>query len=247
MFRKILIKCVRSTLRWFGFDIVQFTIGTHPIPRQEALMKEYQIDTVIDVGANVGLYGRKLIKSLDYKGAIYSFEPMAREFGLLEIESQGFKNWSVFNEALGDKKQKSTINVSINSVSSSILGILDKHTESAPESKYSHIEEVSVNTIDNIVNENNLKSKNIFLKLDVQGFEKQALLGGVNSLKYIDTIQVEISLVDLYDGGILFDELFDILRAEGYTLVAIEPGFSHKKTGQMLQMDGIFHRYSKPL
>ena len=63
--------------------------------------------------------------------------------------------------------------------------------------------------------------------------------------KKIDTIQVEISLVPLYDGGVVFEELFDMLRAQGYTLVAIENGFSHKTTGQMLQMDGIFHRYSK--
>jgi len=244
MLRKKLIKFVRSIVRWMGYDIVQFTIGTHPIPRQEALMKEYQIDTVIDVGANIGLYGRKLIKSLNYKGDIYSFEPMAKEFKGLKNESKNFEKWTVFNEALGDKQQKLKINVSENSVSSSILGILDKHTESAPESKYSHQEEVSVNTLDNIVKENNLKDKNIFLKLDVQGFERQALLGGGDSLKYIDTIQVEISLVPLYEGGIVFEELFDMLRVQGYTLVAIENGFSHKTTGQMLQMDGIFHRYS---
>lgn len=244
MLRKGLIKFVRSIVRWMGYDIVQFTIGTHPIPRQEALMKEYQIDTVIDVGANIGLYGRKLIKNLNYKGDIYSFEPMAKEFKGLKNESKNFEKWMVFNEALGDKQQKLKINVSENSVSSSILGILDKHTESAPESKYSHQEEVCVNTLDNIVKENNLKDKNIFLKLDVQGFERQALLGGADSLKYIDTIQVEISLVPLYEGGIVFEELFDMLRVQGYTLVAIENGFSHKTTGQMLQMDGIFHRYS---
>jgi FkbM family methyltransferase len=245
MLRKWFIRLVRSSVRWLGYDIVQFTIGTHPIPRQEALMKEYQVDTVIDVGANIGLYGRKLIKNLNYKGDIYSFEPMKKEFQGLKNESKDFDQWTIFNEALGDKKQKSEINVSENSVSSSILGILDKHTESAPQSKYSHAEDISVNTLDNVIKENNLKNKNIFLKLDVQGFEKQALLGGADSLKYIDTIQVEISLVPLYDGGIVFEELFDMLRTQGYTLVAIENGFSHKTTGQMLQMDGIFHRYSK--
>ena len=245
MLRKWLIRLVRSSVRWLGYDIVQFSIGTHSIPRQEALMKEYQIDIVLDVGANVGLYGRKLIRDMNYKGEIYSFEPMEKEFQGLKNESKIFGQWTVFNQALGDKKQKLKINVSENSVSSSILGILDKHTESAPQSIYSHTEDVSVNTLDNVIKENNLKNKNIFLKLDVQGFEKQALLGGADSLKYIDTIQVEISLVPLYDGGVVFEELFDMLRAQGYTLVAIENGFSHKTTGQMLQMDGIFHRYSK--
>ena len=105
MMRKKLIKFVRSIVRWMGYDIVQFTIGTHPIPRQEALMKEYQIDTVIDVGANIGLYGRKLIKNLNYKGDIYSFEPMAKEFKGLKNESKNFEKWTVFNEALGDKQQ----------------------------------------------------------------------------------------------------------------------------------------------
>lgn len=244
MLKRRLKRMIRSLVRWIGYDIVEFTIGTHPIPRQKALMKEYQIDTVIDVGANIGLYGRKLIKDLNYKGEIYSFEPMAKEYQGLKKESKNYKQWIVFNEALGDKQQEMEINVSNNSVSSSILGILDKHTESAPESKYSHKETVLVNTIDNVIKENNLENRNIFLKLDVQGFEKQALLGGIESLNNIDTIQVEISLVPLYEGGIVFEELFDILREQGYTLVAIEPGFSHKKTGQMLQMDGIFHRYN---
>ena len=85
MLRKWLIRLVRSSVRWLGYDIVQFSIGTHSIPRQEALMKEYQIDIVLDVGANVGLYGRKLIRDMNYKGEIYSFEPMEKEF-------QGLKN-----------------------------------------------------------------------------------------------------------------------------------------------------------
>lgn len=245
MLKRKLKRTIRSLMRKLGYDIIEFTIPRHPIPRQKALMKEYQIDTVIDVGANVGLYGKKLIKDLDYKGEIYSFEPMSKEYQKLKEQSQEDKQWMVFNEALGDQKQKMEINVSQNSVSSSILGILDKHTESAPESKYSHKETVQVNTLDNVIKENNLENRNIFLKLDVQGFEKQVLLGGVESLKNIHTIQAEISLVPLYEGGIVFEELFDILREQGYTLVAIEPGFSHAKTGQMLQMDGIFHRYNK--
>ena len=51
-----------------------------------------------------------------------------------------------------------------------------------------------------------------------------------------------MSLVPLYEGQVLFRELFDILARSGYQPVAIEPGFA-SPSGEMLQLDGIFHRY----
>lgn len=80
------------------------------------------------------------------------------------------------------------------------------------------------------------------MKIDTQGFEKDVLAGGTQSLLQIDAIQIEMSLVPLYDGQALFDELYEYLFDRDYRMVSIEPGFEDSESGQLLQIDGIFKR-----
>jgi len=79
--------------------------------------------------------------------------------------------------------------------------------------------------------------------MDTQGFESKVLKGAENSLPHIDTVQMEMSLVPLYDGELLFNEMCLLMSQKDYTLVAIENGFSDSASGQLLQVDGIFHRF----
>jgi hypothetical protein len=46
----------------------------------------------------------------------------------------------------------------------------------------------------------------------------------------------------LYGNELLFDEMCIFMREKGYTLIAIENGFSVPATAQLLQIDGIFRR-----
>jgi len=46
----------------------------------------------------------------------------------------------------------------------------------------------------------------------------------------------------LYANELLFNEMYQLLIDKGYQLIAIEPGFTDSKTGQLMQVDGIFHR-----
>jgi len=52
-----------------------------------------------------------------------------------------------------------------------------------------------------------------------------------------------MSLVPLYEGSLLFNEMYRYMVDQGYSLVSIEPGFIDKNSGQLLQVDGIFHRF----
>src|SRR5438552_15044691 len=75
------------------------------------------------------------------------------------------------------------------------------------------------------------------------GIESKVLKGAEKSLARIDTVQMEMSLVPLYDGELLFNEMCIVMGKKGYTLIAIENGFSDLTSGQLLQVDGIFHRF----
>jgi len=55
-------------------------------------------------------------------------------------------------------------------------------------------------------------------------------------------IQLEMSVIPLYDGQVLYQELFVWLEKAGFVMWGLEPGFMNQQTGRMLQFDGIFYK-----
>ncbi|MDX1547792.1 MAG: FkbM family methyltransferase, partial [Rhodothermales bacterium] len=81
-----------------------------------------------------------------------------------------------------------------------------------------------------------------YLKLDVQGYERHVLDGAARALPQILGLQLEMSLVPLYDGETPFHEMLTVLDGLGFTLMSVEPVHADARTGQLLQVDGIFFR-----
>ena len=237
-----LISMIRKIIRRGGWDIIKYVPGGHPTARREKILQQYGIATVLDVGANTGQYGQGL-REINYHGKIISFEPLHDAFIRLSIAAENDDSWLVHNYALGDANDKVKINIAGNSYSSSIVEMLPSHVESAPDSKYIGEQETEVTTLDSIFYTLCKQNKKVYLKLDTQGFEKNVLNGAEQSLPLVDTIQIEMSLVPLYQDELLFDEMYQYLKTLGYALVSIEPAFSDEKTGQLLQVDSIFHRF----
>ena len=65
-------------------------------------------------------------------------------------------------------------------------------------------------------------------------------------LVYLDAllagIEVELSLVPLYEGQPLWSEVSDLLRQFGFAPLALGHGFRDPGTGELLQLDGLFGR-----
>lgn len=232
---------LRKFLWRFGFDIIRFEPRSHPLARRKQMLESYNIDVVLDIGANVGQFALQ-IRDIGYTNKIVSFEPMTSAFKLLKAKAKPDPDWEIFNFALGDAEDKQEINISRNSYSSSLLDMLPAHLESAPESKYIGKEIIEIKKLDTIFSDLCNPSNKVYMKIDTQGFEDKVLKGAENSLRHIHTVQMEMSLVPLYEGAFLFNEVFALMSEKGYTLVAVEPGFSDPDSGQLLQVDGIFHR-----
>jgi FkbM family methyltransferase len=233
---------VRNLLWKSGYDVSRFSPTSHPLARRKQILASYGIDTVLDVGANSGQFAQGL-RRLGYSGRILSFEPLSTAFKALKANAESDRAWDVFNFAVGDAEAKHEINIAGNSYSSSLLKMLPSHLKSAPESKYIGKETIDVKTIDSLYGDICKTSKHVYLKIDTQGFESKVLKGAENSLKHIGTIQMEMSLVPLYDGEMIFGDMCAYMAAKGYTIIAIESGFSDSASGQLLQVDGIFHRF----
>ncbi len=233
---------VRKYLRKFGYDIFRFTPAYHPLARRKKILDYYNIDTVLDVGANSGQFAQELRNDLGYAKKIISFEPLSSAFELLKANAEGDSNWEIFNIALGDTEEKYEINISGNSYSSSLLNMLPSHLKSAPESKYIGKEIIEVKKLDSIFGNLYNPTNRVYMKIDTQGYESRVLRGAIQSLMHINIIQIEMSLVPLYEGELLFNEMCILMREKGYSLIAIETGFTDPESGKLLQVDGIFHR-----
>ena len=113
----------------------------------------------------------------------------------------------------------------------------------AEEVEFIDSEITKIKTLDSIFDTICNKDDNIYLKIDTQGFEEKVIRGAESSLAYIDTIQLELSLIPLYKNELIIHEMCSLLKKRGYTLVSVEPGLLDHNTGQLLQIDGIFHRH----
>ena len=211
------------------------------LARRMLIMESQDIDLVIDIGANKGQYGLKL-RELGYKKRIVSFEPMSLPYQELTKNASQHSPWDVYNFGLGEIEAKEKINVSLNSVSSSILDMEADHLNNAPKSKYVSSEEILVKKLDDCFDLFFSGEQNIFLKIDVQGFEDRVLKGGANTLKRCKIVQMEVSLRPLYRGQKIYVDILKDMQSLGFDLVGIEPGFQEKNTGLLLQFDGIFKR-----
>jgi FkbM family methyltransferase len=234
---------IRKFLWRIGYDFSRFTPRSHPLALRKKILNSYEIDTVLDIGANSGQFAQQIRGDLGFANRIISFEPLSSAFELLRANAQGDPNWEIFNFALGDTEEEREINIAVNSFSSSLLDILPSHLKSAPESRYIGREVIEIKRLDSIFVDICKPTNRVYMKIDTQGFESKVLKGAENSLMQIDTVQMEMSLVPLYEGELLFNEMSILMSEKGYVLVAIETGFSDQDSGQVLQIDGIFHRF----
>jgi FkbM family methyltransferase len=217
------------------------SIGSDPyVNRLSRLLDHRGIGTVLDVGANVGQFAR-MLRGAGFGGDILSFEPLSDAYRRLSRRSGKDDKWQAFNLAVGDKPGRSTIHVSDNSYSSSLLEMTNRHLEAAPGSEVVGDEDVEVTTVARIVDDHGLDPARTLLKVDTQGFERAVIAGSGPLIDDFAAVQLELSFVELYEGQELFEEAVERMRKHGLELWIIEPGISDA-TGRMLQCDGLFAR-----
>lgn len=236
---------LRRRLWALGVDVSRFRPRSHPVARQRLLLAAQAIGVVFDVGASDGEWASVLRDDVGFTGLICSFEPTSNAFKLLQKRARTDPNWTVFNCALGDTEGRRAINIAGNSQSSSMLGMLATHEQAAPESPFIGSETVRVRTLDGIFDELCPPGERVYLKIDTQGYERHVLSGARRSLDKIDLVQIEMSLVPLYEDQPSLLELLQLMFEQGFDLIGIDPGFTHPKTGQLLQIDGVFRKVTQ--
>jgi len=226
-----------------GWDIHRLSARTNPTFQLLQGLRNFNIDLIMDVGANVGQFALA-VRSVGYKGKILSFEPLTSAYSKLCQAADREQNWEVYKRcAVGHFDGEIQINIGRNSVTSSILPIHQKLYLAADGATYVGSETVPIVKLDSVAMEYLSKANGqAFIKIDTQGFEWQVLDGASDTLKQVQGILCELSLTPLYDGQHLWMDIIDRLSSAGFTLWAIQPGFMDPRDGRTLQIDAIFFR-----
>ena len=225
-----------------GFELRRFSVEQSENARFISMLRTHNVNLIFDVGANAGQFG-VLLREIGFDGKIISFEPLsdARE-SLLNI-SRNDPMWQIaLQTAIGEENGEIEIQIAGNSHSSSVLDMLDTHVRAAPDSKYIGKEKVALRTLDSIAPDYMDSNSISFIKIDTQGYETQVMNGAKKLMSQIVGLQVEISLVPLYKGQCLFDEMLKKLKNDGFELWSISTIFSDPNTAQLLQVDATFFR-----
>jgi len=214
--------------------------------RDAAILNDLGIKYVIDIGANTGQFAESLF-DFNYKGSVISFEPVSKCYKTLQKRAKKNANHIVAERcAIGDANQEIKINISDDSVFSSVLKIKDDHTKLRPKARIVKQETVNLYRLDSIIDQYIPKGEtSILLKIDTQGFEKQVLDGAVNTIKRLAGIKIEIPLVTIYsDTAFSFYEIIDFMKANGFVPYNFNTEGVNLKTGRVFTIDGTFFRES---
>ena len=194
-------------------------------------------DFVVDIGANSGQWINE-VRINGYKGDALCIEPVQKNYK--ELKSRNFHNTNTLNCAVGNKSGFIYISKASNDgLSSSILELGSFHKNAAPSVKFIGKEKVKISKLSKILEHK--KYKNIFVKIDTQGYEFE-VLKSVNKKDFNNIIafEIETNLVSTYKNVTLIEDVIKFLRNRGYRPLRIENGFGMPNFGQQLQVDILF-------
>ena len=214
-----------------------FNYGVAPVIDHEKLLKRSYYKTIVDIGANKGQFA--LVSRYCFPEAkILSFEPLPAPAKIFNKVFKDDKNTTLHNVAIGPKEEKTTIHISQSDDSSSLLPISDLQEEIFPGTREVGTTTIDVAPLDRLLTKIDIKSPAL-LKLDVQGFELDALIGCETLLYSFDSIYCECSFVELYSDQKMASDIIAWLHKRGFILEGAY-NMSYDDKGQAVQADFMF-------
>jgi len=202
-------------------------------------LKNCNIRTIIDIGANVGEF-TAIFAELFPNARVYAFEPLPDCFEqLTKVAKQYQGRVKAFNIALGAQEGISKFHRSSWAPASSFREMSDLHKKNYQHSAGSESVSVQVQTLDDVFRDIDLED-NIFIKMDVQGFEDEVIKGGSEVIKRAKVLVIECSFQKVYEGEPMFDGIYDLLVAMGFEYRGSLKQSVRKDDQSFLQADCIF-------
>lgn len=189
------------------------------------VFREWKITGVIDVGANEGQYHDFVRAEIGFDGPIVSAEPIPALAKQITARAATESAWRVEAIALGAAPGTSEFLVTAGSQFSSFLEPL----ESTKDKFYGQtaIEQsipVTVDTLDALIDRHAaFLGERIYLKMDTQGFDLEALKGLSRHATRVVALQSEASVKPIYKAMPDYTETIRAVERMGFTISQIFP------------------------
>ena len=231
---------IRRVLRLSGYQLERYS--PDPLETLVSLMRQMGVETVLDVGANVGEYAQT-VRDLGFEGKIWSFEPLPEPFAVSSAQAATDPHWEVMNVGLGLLNEHTEMYVtSGDQAASSIHKMLPRHRQGAPGITVQKVLSCEFRRLDDLIHELDAPAP-LFVKVDTQGHELQVLEGSEQILANgVVGVQVEVSILPLYSGAATLAEIFNWMNQRDFVPTWAASGFRDTTTGELLQIDVLFTR-----
>lgn len=242
---------VKWTLRSLGYEIRKLpkdrplpndqVVPATPFDLQKALLTDQVVQTVFDVGANIGVTVSEY-ERLFPKARIYCFEPFEECFSTLRGTYKNSDRIKPYKLAITDRSGTGKLFFNKNNGTNSLLpvaGECGKYVD-ANEMRNLGSMDVQTTTLDNFCLNERIERIQI-LKIDIQGGELMAFRGatGLLNMQRIDLLYSEVLFVPLYEKQAYFCDLYEFLDQYGYTLYGLY-NLNYGRNGVLSWADAIF-------
>lgn len=184
-----------------------------------AFLRKAKDWTLVDVGANEGDFIRAAAK-LAEPGQVIAFEPLPSCQDILSPLLAGIRGGKLVRAAVGAAAGELELNCTGNTKMSSLLPPQPGIEASYANGDYAVVQKLKVPIVrlDDVIEPNTHIG---LLKLDVQGFEMEALRGAERTLRQTQCLLVEVNYTAHYQGAVTFDSLHAFLNTAGFHLHGI--------------------------
>jgi FkbM family methyltransferase len=219
--------------RWPTFSVTSFRMV------RDLIRQGIRPTVVVDVGANRGQFTTAVLELMP-ASRVLALEPLpAGAAHLRTLRERYGPRLTVIEAAAGDTPGDATLSVNAHSQSSSLRRLTDTHLEAFPEATPTGTVTVPVRRLDDILTDEPLGPGSL-LKVDVQGYEREVLLGAGDRLTEFEYIVIETSFSHLYEDEWTFVELLRFAESRGLRFVRPVGFLRAPGTGEFLQIDALF-------
>ncbi len=203
------------------------------------IFKNICCNFIVDIGANRGQFSL-IVRKLFPDACIHSFEPLDNPARIFKTVFDADDDTHFHHYAIGPERNQTTMHISQSDDSSSLLPISRLQNEIFPGTSEIDTTVVDVASLDCFLSVDEINSPAL-LKLDVQGFELDALRGCERLLSSFDLIYCECSFVELYLGQKMASDIIEWLYNRGFILKGVY-NTSYDNQGNSIQADFMFSR-----
>jgi FkbM family methyltransferase len=188
-------------------------------------------ETVIDIGANYGLYSYHFSRAVRPGGKVYAFEPVpftAKTFKLIATALR-FNNVTLFEKGCGDKPGTLRFRVPIaesGAIMAGVVHIATRDNERDGRQQHARFErskeiECEIVTLDDVIPSSEREVS--FIKCDIEGADYFALKGAAKIIeKHKPTVVSEINPWFVEGFGLTVQQLVSFFTDQGYKLYRYE-------------------------